>query len=68
MRNFNRPVDGLPPKSDSTVNRNEEETLVADDRAALTPSQIVEQRLIDQLRASPVLVSQMQRRLKPGPR
>jgi hypothetical protein len=48
--------------------RNEEETLVADDRAALAPSQIVEQRLIDLLRTSPLLVSQLQRQLKPGPR
>ena len=49
MHTFKRPVDRHPPKSDSTVHRNEEETLVADDRAALTPSQIVEQKLIDQL-------------------
>ena len=46
----------------------QEETLVADDRAALTPSQHVEQKLIRILRASPLLVSQVQRRLKPGPR
>jgi hypothetical protein len=42
--------------------------LVTDDRAALTPSQIVEQKLIDLLRTSPLPVSQVQRRLKPGPR
>jgi hypothetical protein len=45
----------------------EEETLVADDRADLTPSQQVEQKLIGILKASPVLVSHVQRRLKPGP-
>jgi hypothetical protein len=45
----------------------DEETLVADDRAGLTPSQHVEQKLIGILKASPVLVSHVQRRLKPGP-
>ena len=54
--------------SDATSVRNGEETLVADSRAALTPSQMVEQKLIGRLNASPLLVSQMQRRLKPGPR
>lgn len=46
----------------------DEETLVADDRAGLTPSQQVEQKLIGMLKASPLLVSHVQRRLKPGPR
>jgi hypothetical protein len=46
----------------------DEETLVADDRAGLTPSQQVEQKLIGILKASPLLVSHVQRRLKPGPR
>jgi hypothetical protein len=45
----------------------DEETLVADDRACLTPSQQVEQKLIGMLKASPLLVSHVQRRLKPGP-
>jgi hypothetical protein len=45
-----------------------EETLVADARALLTPSQLVEQKLIGRLKASPLLVSQVQRRLRPGPR
>jgi hypothetical protein len=48
--------------------RDEEETLVADIRATLTPSQIVEQKLIGRLKATPLLISQVQRRLKPGPR
>lgn len=48
--------------------RGEEETLVADDRANLTPSQHVEQKLIERLNGSSVLVSQVQRRLRPGPR
>lgn len=48
--------------------RDAEETLVADGRAALTPSQFVEQKLIGRLKGSPLLVSQIQRRLKPGPR
>jgi len=46
----------------------DEETLVADDRAGLSPSQQVEQKLIGLLKASPLLVSHVQRRLKPGPR
>jgi hypothetical protein len=46
----------------------DEETLVADRRATLTPSQMVEQKLIHMLRGSALLVSQVQRRLKPGPR
>jgi len=45
----------------------DEETLVADVRACLTPSQQVEQKLIGMLKASPLLVSHVQRRLKPGP-
>jgi hypothetical protein len=47
---------------------NEEETLVADSRASLTPSQMVEQKLIGMLNGSPLLVSHVQQRLKPGPR
>jgi len=50
------------------LNRQAEETLVADDRATISPSQHVEQRLIDLLRTSPLLISHVQRRLKPGPR
>jgi hypothetical protein len=58
----------LPGSDAAKIIRNDEETLVADDRAALTPSQLVEQKLIGMLKASPLLVSQVQRRLKPGPR
>jgi hypothetical protein len=61
-------ADRRLPGSDAAMIRNDEETLVADDRAALTPSQQVEQKLIGILKASPLLVSQVQRRLKPGPR
>jgi hypothetical protein len=50
------------------VKRNGEETLVADSRADITPSQCVEQRLIGMLRTTPLMISQVQRRLKPGPR
>lgn len=46
----------------------EDETLILDSRAALTPSQLVEQKLIGRLQSSALLVSQVQRRLKPGPR
>ena len=46
----------------------DDETLVEDTRSCLTPSQQVEQKLIGLLKTSPVMVSHMQRRLKPGPR
>jgi hypothetical protein len=45
--------------------RNDEETLVVNDRSALSPSQIVEQKLIGRLKSSPVLVSHVQQQLKP---
>lgn len=56
------------PNDSDTNTRDAEETLVADDRAALTPSQRVEQKLIGRLKDSPLLISQIQRQLKPGPR
>jgi hypothetical protein len=65
------PLTPLHPKtSDPLLAKvfTDEETLVADDRAGLTPSQQVEQKLIGILKASPLLVSHVQRRLKPGPR
>lgn len=55
-------------QASAEVARAEEETLIADDRAELSPSQMVEQKLMNMLKASPLLVSQIQRRLKPGPR
>lgn len=67
--NDNTPTtDSRQHGSDAATVRNDEETLVLDGRAALTPSQLVEQKLIGRLKASPLLLSQMQRRLKPGPR
>jgi hypothetical protein len=54
------------PSTEAVQSRNQEETLVADSRASLTPSQLVEQKLIGMLKASPLLVSHVQRRLKPG--
>lgn len=68
MTDNNPTVDRRYPGSDAAVLRIEEETLVADSRAALSPSQMVEQRLIGMLKGSPLLVSHVQRRLKPGPR
>ena len=44
----------------------EEETLVVDRRGEVRPSQFVEQKLVGMLKASPILQSQMQRRMKPG--
>jgi hypothetical protein len=67
-------IDNIPTAnnreagSEAANVRDSEETLVIDSRAALTPSQLVEQKLIGRLKASPLLVSQVQRRLKPGPR
>jgi hypothetical protein len=61
-------TDTRPLGGDATSVRESEETLVADSRATFTPSQLVEQKLIGRLKSSPLLVSQLQRRLKPGPR
>jgi hypothetical protein len=63
-------IDRRFPGSEAAIARTDwtdEETLVADSRAALSPSQIVEQKLIRMLKDSPVLVSHIQQRLKPGP-
>lgn len=62
--NVNRQQSG----SEAAKVLNDEETLVADNRASLTPSQMVEQKLIGILNGSPLLVSHVQQRLKPGPR
>lgn len=65
-------VQPLPDTLHNTTNApelwQEEETLIADVRAELSPSQMVEQKLIHRLKESPLLLSQVQRRLKPGPR
>ena len=45
-----------------------EETLVEDTRSGRSPCQQVEQKLIDRLKNTPVMVSQIQRRLKPDMR
>jgi hypothetical protein len=67
--NDNTPTaDSRETGSEATNVREGEETLVIDGRAALTPSQQVEQKLIGRLKTSPLLISQVQRRLKPGPR
>lgn len=68
MNNSNSLIDRNQLSSDGVGCRNDEETLVTDDRALLTPSQIVEQKLIDMMKTSPLLVSHLQRRLKPGSR
>ena len=69
MNDHNPTADTRQTGSEAATTRtDEEETLVIDSRAALTPSQLVEQKLIGQLKRSPLLVSQLQRRLKPGPR
>ncbi len=67
MNDTNPKLDSRQPGSEPSL-PNDEETLVVDSRADLTPSQIVEQKLIRRMKESPLLVSQIQRRLKPGPR
>ena len=67
--NDNTPTaDRQRPGSEAATNRSPEETLVADDRAALSPSEVVEQKLIGILNGTPLLISHVQRRIKPGPR
>ena len=67
--NDNTPTaDRQRPGSEAATSRNPEETLVTDDRAALTPSEMVEQKLMGILNGTPLLISHVQRRLKPGPR
>jgi hypothetical protein len=64
------PLTPLPPKASDPFARAfaDDETLIADDRVKFSPSQQVEQKLIGMLKASPLMVSHVQRRLKPGPR
>jgi hypothetical protein len=67
MRTVPVPTDRRAPDRQPTV-RAEEETLVADRRGLLTPSQQVEEKLVGMLKSSPVMVSHVQRLSKPGPR
>jgi len=60
--------DNKPTPESVLVPRDVEETLVTDHRATLTPSQQVEQKLIGMLKASPLLISHVQRRMTPGTR
>ena len=46
----------------------EDETLVADRRGDMTPSQLVEEKLVGMLKSSHLPVSHVQRFAKPGPR
>lgn len=68
MNNVQPLSDAIHNTPDAPELWQEEETLVADVRAELSPSQMVEQKLIHRLKESPLLLSQVQRRLKPGPR
>ncbi|VTT97779.1 unnamed protein product [Gemmataceae bacterium] len=63
MNNNTTSFDRYQTGSDAPTVRDDEETLVVDSRAVISPSQMVEQRLIGMLKASPLLVSQVQRRL-----
>ncbi len=53
-------VPGLPPKMNSAVTRTQrEEMLIVDDRTAIRPAQMVENKLLGLLGASPVGVSSL---------
>jgi hypothetical protein len=67
MRTLPVSTDRKVPNRDLPV-RVEEETLVADRRGELTPSQLVEERLVGMLKSSSLPVSHVQRLSKPGPR
>ena len=67
MRTLPVPTDRRSPDRDLSA-RGEEETLVADRRGELTPSQLVEEKLVGMLKASSLPVSHVQRVSKPGPR
>jgi hypothetical protein len=67
MRTLPVPTDRKTSDRDLSA-RGEEETLVADRRGALTPSQFVEEKLVGMLKSSPLPVSHVQRLTKPGPR
>jgi hypothetical protein len=60
------PTERLILEPERVVAPIEEETLVVDRRGEVRPSQLVEQKLVGLLKASPLLQSQMQRRMKPG--
>lgn len=67
MPDYSPTLESYAP-SPASYPRNDEETLVADGRSLMSPSQMVEQKLMGMLQASPLLVSHMQRRPRPGPR
>ena len=62
------PIAERHQSSNGTTIQNDEETLVADSRGSLTPSQMVEQKLIGMRKSSSLLISQIQQQLKPGSR
>jgi hypothetical protein len=63
-----RTDDSLTRGEEFAIYRDTDETLTADDRDLLSPSELVERKLIGLLKESPLLVSQVQRRLRPSPR
>jgi hypothetical protein len=56
----------LADSASAQLTQSDEETLVADARSELKPSEVVEQRLIGLMKSSPILVSHTQRQLKPS--
>jgi hypothetical protein len=55
-----KPSDGLDHVAEAPTPPASEETLVADSRAGLTPSQLVERKLAALLSATPIPVSHLQ--------
>ncbi len=68
MSEHHIPADRFPAGHDTAYRTTAEETQVVDARAGLTPSQMVEQRLVRLLNTSPLMLSHVQRWAKPGPR
>ena len=66
MNDNNLLTDRANPLGEPATVGCEEETMIADDRSTLSPSQMVEQKLIGWLKTSPLLVSRMQRQLRPS--
>lgn len=66
MSEHQPPADRFPAGLENRTSA--EETQIVDSRAGITPSQMVEQRLVGLMKTSPLMLSHVQRWSKPGPR
>jgi hypothetical protein len=57
---MNEQPDGVKTPAEAVISRSREEVLIPDERAELTPAQMVERKLHSMLRRCPLLVSQLQ--------